>query len=270
MKKIIGFILIVLSVFIVSGCQKNDEFVIKVGASPLPHSLILEQAKPLLKEKGYTLKIIEFSDYILPNLALSNQEIIANFFQHEPYLDNYNNTYKTSIKKAAAIHIEPIGIYSKVYNSLTEVKDGDKVLMSNSISDQGRLLNLLVEAGLITLKEGIKPFEATIDDIDKNFKNLDIDASVAPEILGLAYKNNEAELILINTNFALNIGLSPATDALILELANQTNPYANIIAVLEKNLTDKRVIALVDVLKSLEIQTWIETHFDGNVVPVLG
>ena len=157
-----------------------------------------------------------------------------------------------------------------MYNSLTEVKDGDKVLMSNSISDQGRLLNLLVEAGLITLKEGIKPFEATIDDIDKNFKNLDIDASVAPEILGLAYKNNEAELILINTNFALNIGLSPATDALILELANQTNPYANIIAVLEKNLTDKRVIALVDVLKSLEIQTWIETHFDGNVVPVLG
>lgn len=270
MKKIIGLTILILTLLTATSCNKNDDDIIKVGASPLPHALILEQAKPLLKAKGYTLKVIEFSDYILPNLALTSGEVVANFFQHEPYLNNYNQTYQTSIKKAAAIHIEPIGIYSKVYESLTEVKTGDKVLMSNSISDQGRLLNLLVEAGLITLKEGIKPFEATIKDIDQNFKKLDIDASISPEILGLAYKNNEAELILINTNFALNIGLSPSTDALILERANQTNPYANIIAVLEKDLTNPKVIALIDILKSLEIQTWIETHFKGNVVPVLG
>lgn len=269
MKKIYSIIVLALFGLLLTGCQKEDPNVIKVGASPLPHAAILEYAKPLLKEKGYKLEIIEFSDYVLPNIALTNKEIIANFFQHEPYLNKYNNDNNTDIVKAASIHIEPIGIYSKVYQSLTEVKAGDKVLMSNSVSDQGRLLNLLVEAGLITLKTGVKPFDATIDDIDQNIKNLVIDASISPEMLGLAYQNNEAALILINTNFALNINLSPSTDALILEQATQTNPYSNIIAVLEENLSDPRVVALIEVLKSLEVQAWIETEFDGNVVPVI-
>ncbi|MDY3195992.1 MAG: MetQ/NlpA family ABC transporter substrate-binding protein [Paracholeplasma sp.] len=269
MKKFVLIVLTIVSITLLTGCQKEDPSVIKVGASPLPHAAILEQAKPLLKEKGYTLEIIEFSDYVLPNVALTNNEIIANFFQHEPYLNRYNNENNTSIVKAASIHIEPIGIYSKAYESLTEVKEGDTVLMSNSLSDQGRLLNLLVEAGLITLKQGVKPFDATLDDIDQNLKNLDIKATIAPEMLGLAYQNNEAELILINTNFALNINLSPSKDALILELANQTNPYSNILAVNESDLDDPRVIALIEVLKSLEIQAWIEEEFEGNVVPVI-
>lgn len=267
MKKLVGLGVLLLLVVTLQACKENEN-VIKVGATAVPHAEILEQIRPLLKEQGYELKIIIFDDYVLPNVALVNNDLHANYFQHVPYLTYYNSQYQTSIENAGGVHIEPIGIYSKRYSSLTELKDGDTVLMSHSVSDQGRMLSLLASKGLLTLKSGVNPFNATLADIDQNPKNLNFLANVAPEMLNVAYANDEAALILINTNFALLGGLRPGLDALALEDASLDNPYVNLVAVNAGKSDDPKIVALVNALQSSTIQAWILAQYEGDVVPV--
>lgn len=267
MKKIYIVIILVLTLGLFS-CTKNDEYKIIVAASPKPHGEILEYVKPLLKEKGYKLVIKKYNDYIMPNKALTLNQVDANFFQHEPYLNAYNSENNTNIVSVSKIHIEPIGIYSKKYNSLEEIEDGATVFISESKSDHGRLLNLLVNANLITLKQGVNPFNASLDDIDENPKNLVIRSNIDPTSLVDAYKYNQADLILINSNFALDANINPGKEAIVLETPND-NPFANIIATLEGNENSPKIKALVEVLTSKEVSDWILSKWNGDIVPYI-
>lgn len=269
MKKTLYIIIsLLLSISLVSchNDDKKDLEKIVVAASPKPHAEILEFAKDLLAEKGYDLEIRVFSDYIMPNQALTLNQVDANFFQHEPYLDSYNKDFDTNIVSVAKIHIEPIGIYSKTYKNLDEVKNGATVAISKSKSDHGRLLNLLVNAKLITLKDGVEPFKATLEDIDQNPENLQIRADIDPQSLVQAYLYDQADLILINSNFALDANINPGTEAIILESATN-NPFANIIATLEENLNSDKINALVEVLTSDKVKEFILTKWNNDIVP---
>ncbi len=246
---------------------EQETKVLKVGATTVPHAEILEEAKPLLADKGIELDIEEFSDYPLINPALAEGDLDANYFQHVPYLDNAIKENDFDLANVGAIHIEPFGIYSKEYKTLEELPEGAKIIMSNNVAEMGRVLALLEEKGLIKLNPGVDKINATKDDIVENAKNLEIDDSVAPEMLASAYENNEGDAVIINGNYALAAGLNPAEDAVALE-AGENNPYANIIVVRSEDKDKEEIKTLVEVLKSQEIKDFINTKYPGSVLPV--
>ncbi|MBA2871463.1 D-methionine transport system substrate-binding protein [Anoxybacillus calidus] len=237
-----------------------------VGASNVPHAEILEKAKPILKEKGIDLEIVTFQDYVLPNKALADKEIDANYFQHIPYLEAQKKEHGYDFVNAGGIHIEPIGVYSKKYKSLEELPEGAKIIMSNSVADHGRILSMLEEKGLIKLKEGVDKTKATIDDIVENPKKLVFEADVEAGLLPQVYKNNEGDAVLINANYALDAGLDPAKDPIAVE-SPENNPYVNIIAVRKGDENRKEIKTLVEVLQSKEIQDFIKEQYKGAVIP---
>lgn len=248
-----------------SGDDKETKLV--VGASNVPHAEILEEAKPLLEKEGVDLEIKKYQDYVLPNKNLAEGEIDANYFQHQPYLDQQlkdNPDY--DIVSAGGIHVEPMAVYSKKYKSLDELPDGATIIISNSVAEQGRILSLLEANGLITLKEGVDKTAAVIKDIDKNPKNVKIEAKVSPEMLVQTYNNDEGDAIVINANYALDAGLNPTKDSIAIEDSN--SDYVNVIAVNAKDKDNEAVKKLVDVLHSEEIQDFILEEWDGSVVPV--
>jgi D-methionine transport system substrate-binding protein len=270
MKKLQKLLTVLVVLFSLVGCANNKDSsleTIKVGASPIPHALILNAAKPLLKEKGYNLIVIEFDDYVLPNKGLTSKDLDANYFQHLPYLNHYNQENNTDIVSVGGVHIEPIGIYSKKYKSLAEIEKGTTVVLSNSVSDHGRLLGLLVDNNLITLKEGVSKYDATLNDILDNPKELVFKADIDPGLLVTSYNYEANSIVLINTNYALAGGLNPLTDALTLEAANQDNPYVNIIATLRENQNSPKIQALIEVLNSITIKEFILNEFNGSVIP---
>lgn len=249
--------------------NESEAKVLKVGASPVPHYEILEQAKPLLKEKGIDLQITEFTDYVLPNKSLEEGAIDANYFQHEPYLKKQivDNGYK--FVSIGGVHIEPIGVYSKKYKSLDKLPNGATIIMSNSVADHGRMLSMLEQKGLIKLKEGIDKTSATIEDIAENPKKLKFKADIEPPMLTKAYENDEGDAVLINGNFAMDANLDPSKDAIALE-SPENNPYVNLVAVRKGDENRPEIKALIEVLQSDKIQGWIKDHYKGSVLPVKG
>ncbi|QOR66100.1 MetQ/NlpA family ABC transporter substrate-binding protein [Cytobacillus suaedae] len=237
-----------------------------VGASNVPHAEILEEAIPLLAEKGIELEIVPFQDYILPNKALADKEIDANYFQHIPYLEAQIADNGYDFVNAGGIHIEPIGVYSKKYKSLDELPEGALIIMSNSVADHGRILTMLQTEGLITLKEGIDTTTATIDDIVDNPKNLEFKADVDAGYLPQVYNNDEGDAVLINTNYAIDAGLNPKEDSIALE--GSESPYVNIITVRTGDENRSEIQTLVEVLRSEQIQNFILEKYEGAVVPV--
>lgn len=246
---------------------KTETTKLVVGASNVPHAEILEEAVPLLKEKGIELEIIPFQEFVLPNQALETKEIDANYFQHIPYLERQIKENNYDFVNAGGIHIEPIGIYSKKYKTLDELPKGAKVIISNSVADHGRVLSLLESQGLIKLKEGIDKTAATLDDIVENPKNLEFDTEYAPELLPQIYNNDEGDIVIINSNFAIGAGLDPQKDPIAIE-SGENNPYVNIVAVRSGDENKKEIKALVEVLHSKEIQDFITKKYKGALVPV--
>jgi D-methionine transport system substrate-binding protein len=269
MKKILSVLIIAIVTAALAACGgKSGEVAddkLVVGASNVPHAEILEEAKPLLKEKGIDLEIKTFQDYVLPNKALAEKEIGANYFQHVPYLESQMKDHKYKFENAGGIHIEPIGVYSKKYKSLKDLPKGATIIMSNSVADHGRMLGLLEKEGLIKVKEG-KGTDAQIKDVAENPKNLKFKADVDAGMLPKAFKNNEGDAVLINTNYAIDAGLNPQKDAIAIE--DTDSPFVNIIAVREGDKDKKSVKALVEVLRSKEIHDFIEKKYKGAVVPV--
>ncbi|WP_087972670.1 MetQ/NlpA family ABC transporter substrate-binding protein [Oceanobacillus rekensis] len=246
----------------------EEATVITVGASSVPHAEILEEAKPLLEEQGITLNIEEYQDYVFPNDDLASGDLDANFFQHGPYLNQTVADTGYEIESIGGIHIEPMGVYSKGITSIDEIADGTEVIMSNSVADHGRILALFEAEGLLTLDEGIEKSAATIEDITENPKNLtfspDYEAAFLPEY----YNSEEEALVVINTNYAIEAGISPLEDALFIE--GDESEYANIIAVQSEDKENEALNTLVDVLHSEEIQNFIIEKYEGAVVPVGG
>ncbi|MFS1514511.1 MetQ/NlpA family ABC transporter substrate-binding protein [Chengkuizengella sp. SCS-71B] len=245
----------------------NQEAVtLVVGASNVPHAEILEQAVPVLAEKGIELEIVTFQDYVLPNTALAEKELDANYFQHIPYLESQLADHGYDFVNAGGIHIEPIGVYSQNYESLADLPEGAQLIMSNSVADHGRFLSLLQTEGLITLKEGIDTTKATIEDIAENPRNIEFIADIEAGLLPQVYNNGEGDAVLINTNYAIDAGLNPVEDAIALE--GSESPYVNIITVRSGDETREEIQTLVEILRSEDIQNFILEEYNNSVVPV--
>ena len=243
----------------------DSDKVITVGATPTPHAEILNAAKDALEAEGYTLKVVEFTDYVQPNTALVDGDLDANYFQHTPYLNNFNKENGTDLAAAFDMHYEPFGIYAGKSDSLDELADGAEVLVPNDVTNEARALLLLQDQGLLTLKEDAG-LTATINDITENPKNLDI---VELEAAQLPRSLQDADIAVINGNYAIEAGLK-VTDALAVEssdsLAAQT--YGNVVAVREGDEESDKTKALMEVLTSDDIKEFIETKYDGAVVPL--
>ncbi|WP_249030558.1 MetQ/NlpA family ABC transporter substrate-binding protein [Tannockella kyphosi] len=266
-------LLVLGSAVLLTGCgsSSSDENTLVVSATLDPHSVILEEAAVILEEDyGITLEIEILDDYYVFNKALDDGDVDANYFQHLPFFESEVETNGYDIVNVGGIHIEPFGIYSSVYDDVSEVEDGAQIIISNSISDNGRILSILADAGLIVLPDDIDVLDLTIADIDNDTNNpngyefLEID----PELLVYTFDLGEGDLVAINGNYAIQGGLNPTTDSLILEEADQDNPYVNIVATRSELADDERILALVEVLQSEEIQNFIlETYSDGSVIP---
>lgn len=249
-----------------NGTDSKENVTLKVGASNVPHAVILEQAKPILAKQGIDLEIETYQDYVLPNQDLEAKEIDANYFQHIPYLEKEIKDKGYDFVNAGGIHIEPIGIYSKKYKSLDDLPEGATILLSNSVTDHGRMLSLLEAKGLIKLKDGVDKTSAELKDIEENPKKFKFDANTGPEMLVQMYENNEGDAVLINSNYAIDNGLNPMEDSISLE--DKESPYVNIITVRAGDETKPEIKKLVEVLTSKEIQDFIVKKWEGSVVPV--
>ena len=269
MKKNLFAILGLAAALLLTGCGGDNgggsakkDVTLKVGATPVPHAEILEEVKPDLEKQGIKLEIVEFNDYVQPNIALNDKELDANFFQHEPYLNNFIKEHtEMKIKNAAGIHIEPMGIYSKKIKDLKELSDGAEVSIPNDPTNGGRSLLLLEKANLIKLKDGVGA-EATVQDIAENPKNLkfkEVEAAQVPRTL------EDVDIAVINTNYAMTVELNPLKDALFIE--DSTSPYVNIIAVREGDESRPEIQELLKAVKSEKIKKFIEDKYKGAIVP---
>lgn len=236
-----------------------------VAASPTPHADILNFVKDKLAAKaGLKLEVKEFTDYVLPNTATESGQVDANFFQHKPYLDDFNKKNNTHIVPVTNVHLEPLGLYSKKVTSVKDIKAGQTIAVPNDTTNEGRALHLLADNGLITLKAGVGT-DAKLSDITdkKGLEFKELEAATVPRAL------NDVDAAVINGNYAIEADLKPATDALALEKADG-NPYANFLAVKEGNEKDERVTKLAELLNSPEVKKYIEDTYTGSVIPAFG
>ncbi|MGC5344796.1 MetQ/NlpA family ABC transporter substrate-binding protein [Streptomyces sp. DT24] len=245
-----------------TGAEADTSKALVVAASPTPHADILGFVKKNLAEKaGLKLEVKEFTDYVLPNTATENGQVDANFFQHQPYLDDFNKKNNTHIVPVAQVHLEPLGLYSKKVKDLKDLKSGQTVAVPNDTTNEGRALQLLAQNGVITLKDGVGT-DAKLSDITdkKGLQFKELEAATVPRAL------NDVDAAVINGNYAIEAKLKPAKDALVLEKA-EGNPYTNILAVKKGNEKDARVLKLVELLKSDEVKKFIDDTYQGSVIP---
>lgn len=239
----------------------QEEITLTVGASEVPHSEILKFVAPILEEQGIKLDVIVFNDYVQPNVQLYEGGLDANFFQHKPYLDEFNADRNYDLVSVAGIHIEPFGVYSEKLESLDELEDGAKIAIPNDPTNRGRALILLAQNDLITLSEeaGTSASPADIIDNPRNFQFVELEAAMLPRIL------DEFEIAAINTNYALQADLNPLEDAIVIE--DSESPYVNILAARPDNQDSAAIQKLVEVLTSSDVEQFISETYNGSVVP---
>jgi len=264
LKKSISIVLIVLlSLNILAGCsnKKVDENLIRIGVSPKPHKELINLIEEDLLEEGIKLEIIEFTDYIKPNLALADGELDANFFQHETYMKAFREENKLNIVSIGAVHIEPMGLYSSKINDLEELKNGSEIAIPNDITNGFRALFLLEKHGLIKLdpKAGMTATAKDIIENPKNLKIVELDASTLTRIL------KDVDAAVINGNYALEADLLPDKDAIILE--DKDSPYANIVAIRKGEEEEERFVKLMKALQSEKVREFIEKEYEGAILP---
>lgn len=257
MKRLLLSLALVLALAVPSFAAED----IVVGVTPFPHKDIMLAAKPLLAKEGYNLVIKEFTDYVQPNMALASKQLFANFFQHEPYLDNMNKEKKLDLVSIGKVHIEPLGVYSKKIKKLADLKKGNSVSVPNDPTNEARALRLLEANGVITIKPGAL---VTVADITKNplgLKFHELDAAQLPRTL------DDVTASVINTNFAGEAGLVPSRDALVME--GSESPYANIIVVRSADKDSPKAKALMKAVQSPEVKEYIQKNLvERGIVPV--
>ncbi len=278
-KKLFAAVLVgALSVSALTACGSSDDSkgtdstssdaglkTITVAASATPHAEILEYAKTALKEKGYDLQVTIFDDYVKPNEVVESGEFDANYFQHVPYLESFNEEKGTHLVVAGKIHYEPFGIYPGTKKSLGDIADGDSIAVPNDTTNEARALLLLQDNGIIKLKDGAG-INATVNDIAENPHNIKI---VELEAAQVARVVDETAFVVLNGNYALAAGFSVGKDALAYEQndSEAAKTYVNVIAVKEGNENNDGIKALVDVLKSDDVKNYIKDTYDGAVLP---
>ena len=244
--------------------SNGDDKVIKVVVSPVPHEEIMEVAKPLLEAKGYTVEIVEFTDYVLPNTALESGEIDANYFQHIAYLNSFNADNGTHLTYTAEIHLEPMGAFSKKYKTVDEVEEGAVVAVPDDPSNEARALRVLAAAGLIEVNDGELITTADITSNPKNLEFKELEAATLPRVL------EDVDIAVINGNYALEAGLDVNNDAFYAEDKNveSLKERRNVLAVKEGNENSQKIKDLTEALTSDEVREFIEEKYKGAVVPV--
>lgn len=275
MKKILSFILLAIIAIALTACggAKNDSSEeaggnkkLIVGASAVPHAEVLEAAKPLLKEKGIDLEVQVFQDYILPNVTLRDKDLDANYFQTPGYLELQMKENKDfDFVSVGGIHKEPIGIYSKEYKSLNDLPKGAKIIMSDSLSDHGRILPIFEKEGLIKLKEGVGA-NARVEDIIENPKELDFSTLIEAKLLATSFESGEGDAVVINTNYALEGNIDIEKYGIAFE--GEDVVPANLVVVRSEDKDREEIKTLVEVLRSKEIQDFIQEKYQGAVVTV--
>lgn len=242
-----------------TGTKTEDKKNIVIGASATPHAEILEQVKPILEKEGYELEIKVFDDYVLPNKALDSGELDANFFQHVPYMTQFNNENGTKIVAATKVHIEPLGVYSKKITDIKAVPQKAVVSIPSDASNGSRALKLLAKAGIIKVadKEIVSKLDITENPLNIEVKEL--------EAAQLSRSLDDVTISVINTNYAIQAGLNPTKNSLFLE--DKDSPYANIIAIKEGNENEAWLKALDKAMTSPEIKKFIEEKYQGQIVP---
>ncbi|HEY8888911.1 MAG TPA: MetQ/NlpA family ABC transporter substrate-binding protein [Clostridium sp.] len=270
MKKLLSVLLLsIVVIFTISGCAAKkevaaptkvtaDKKIIKVGASPVPHEEILEVVKPLLAKEGYTLQIVEFTDYVTPNTALADGTLDANFFQHIPYLEDFCKTKKVDLTYTVKVHIEPMALYSTKYKKLSDIKDGASIAIPNDPTNGARALRVLEKAGLLKLKAGALISKNDITENPKNLKITELEAPQLPRVLA------DVDAAVINANYAIEAKLN-LTDALAVEAKD--SPYANILAVRAEDKNKPYIQALSKALNSPEVKKFIQDKYKGAVIP---
>lgn len=244
--------------------ETNDLHVLKVGATPLPHGELLDLVKDDLKAKGIALEVVEFTDYVTPNIALADGSIDANFFQHLPYLESFSAEHTLDLSSIGTVHVEPLALYSEKIKGIDALKEGALIAIPSDAVNGGRALILLEDRGLIKLKEGAG-LEATEKDIVDNPRGLTfkaVEAAQLPRVLA------DVDGAVINGNYALEAGLSPRNDALIIEDAS--SPYANIVTVRTGDVDDAALQALIEALHSDLVKQHILDNYKGGVVEAFG
>lgn len=269
-KKLLSIVAVLFTAFLLVGCSSSSNSskkmtTIKIGASAVPHAQILRHVAPELKKQGVNLKITVFQDYVMPNKALANGELDANYFQHIPFLEQWNRQNHGTLVNAGGVHIEPIAVFSKKVKKLQDLKKGATIIVSSNTPDYGRILTLFRDAGLITIKKGVKITQVNFSDIASNPRHLKFKHSYEPKLLPTIYKNGEGDAVVINANYAVGAGLDPRTQAIAVE--KRDTPYVNIIATRKQDKNKPAIKKLVKVLQSTKTQKWIYHHYKGAVLP---
>lgn len=247
-----------------SGADSKDDKVIKIGVTPKPHKEIVDAAVPLLEKEGYKVEITEFNDYVQPNTAVEEGSLDVNFFQHTPYLNEQVQSRGLHLKSVAAIHLEPMGLYSKKIISLEELKDGSTIAVPNDPSNEARALKLLAANGLIKIKDGELVTPADITENPKNLQFSELEAAAVPRAV------DDVDAAVINGNYAIEAGFDPTTNAIVKEDKDSeaAKPYANIVVVKEGNENLEKIQALIKALTSDEVRDFINKEYNGAVIPV--
>lgn len=273
MKRLVTLLCcLAMAVVVLTGCGGNndnepakntaaDSGKLVVGATAKPHAEILEVAKPLLQKEGVDMEIKVFTDYVLLNPALKDKQIDANFFQHIPYLDDYNAKNNDNLAWTVKVHSEPMGVYSSKIDNLDKLADEAKIGIPNDATNGGRALNVLEQAGLIKLKEGagVSATDADIVDNPKKLKIQMMDAAMLPRALA------DLDLCVINSNYALEADLNPVQDSIFME--PKDSPFANIIVVRDEDKDKENIKKLGRALQSPEVKKFIEDNYKGSVIP---
>ncbi len=272
MKKFAGFLAALLAGLALTACGGDKggkggakagaaDKVIRVGATPMPHAEILEVVRGQIEAAGFKLEIVEFNDYVTPNLATESGDLDANFFQHTPYLNEFNAQKGTHLVEVAGVHLEPMAAYSKRIKSLGELKSGDVIAVPNDPTNENRALDLLARLGLIELDGSVAL--RTAAHVTKNPHGLvirELDGPTLPRAL------DDVTLAVINTNFAKNIGLNPSRDGLAIE-SSEGNPYVNVLVVKAGKERDSKTLTLAKALQSDAVKAFLMKKYDGEIIP---
>lgn len=272
-KSILSIVLTGVLAFGLIGCGANtknsssnvkDDKIIKIGVSPRPHKEIVDVAIPLLEKEGYKVEVTEFNDYVQPNTAVEEGSLDVNFFQHVPYLNEQIESRGLHLKSVAAIHLEPMGLYSKKITSLSQLKDGDTIAIPNDTSNEARALKLLADNELIKVNDGELVTIADITENPKNFKFTELEAAAIPRAI------DDVDAAVINGNYAIEAGFNVLEDGIIKEDKDSeaAKPYANILVVKEGNENLEKIQDLVKALTSDEVRDFINKEYNGSVIPV--
>ena len=234
---------------------------LKIGVSPVPHADIINFVAPTLEKEGVKVKVIEFTDYVQPNLALAEKELDANFFQHKPYLDTFSKEHKLNLAVLTAVHLEPMGVYSKSIKNVADLPDGAKIAVPNDPTNGGRALKVLETAGILKVRPeaGILASPADIVDNPKHVKIVEVEAAQLPRAL------DDVDAAVINSNYALAAKLNPTKDAIAIE--SKDSPYANVVVVRAGDENRPELQKLKNALLTPEVKKFLEEKYQGAVVP---